>query len=162
MGKKITINTRKRALNIQGGCICTPPTPSGTLLQVQHHLTHFENCLLLFIWRAHLQNCTERWGQGNCVKQNNIQKLRTKPSVKLLLKISMILLTPCIYKDLKSKVLKLRYFLYLQNFQLASHIERNQTLVKSFVTFRHGGDKHNYLTKRDLLLKEFWPMLFVR
>ena len=72
------------------------------------------------------------------------KNFRTEPSGKLLLKSSMILLTP-FYEDLK--ILKFKDLLHLENCLFVSQIEENQTPGKSFATLKHCGDNHNYQTR---------------
>ena len=95
------------------------------------------------LFGSHLQYGAQLWGKGNCVNRNNIQKLQNRALRKITFN-SMILLIP-FYKDLK--ILKVKDLLHIQNCLLVSQIEQYQTLAKSFVTLKHYGDNHNYLTR---------------
>ena len=62
------------------------------------------------------------------------------------------------YKDLK--ILKFKDLFNLQNCLFVSQIQQNQTLTKSFVTHKHGGDNHNYQTRAST--KRIWTLLSIR
>ena len=96
------------------------------------------------LFGSHLHYGAQRWGQGNCVDQNNIQKLHNQALRKISFQKLHDPVNP-LYKDLK--ILKFKDLLHLQNCLFVSQVEQNQTFAKSFITLKHCGDNHNYQTR---------------